>query len=170
LQIDSKDGAGVITHTKQALDNAMSAIERIGIVPNLTPDGEDHAYTPDQTNMDKACETAFKKGMALHFGDRNSLLIDLDRGAALNLVVLKKLVENFGDYTMASWISKSGNGEHVVLRFENADWTHAEAIALEAALGSDPIRAVLSILRVKLKVNNPRVLFKPRSPFDPPVL
>lgn len=159
-------------NTRQSLDNAMNAIERLGVTPTLAPDHEDNPYTPDQKHMDEACAKASKAGMALIYGDSRTLLLDLDDGAAVNVGVLKKLVENYGDFTMASWLSKSGEGEHVVLKFDpgSAEWSHAEAIALEAALGSDPIRAVLSVLRIREGVTNPRVLFKPRSPFDPPRL
>lgn len=128
-----------------------------------TPDKVEE-YNKSITGMGRAVKAAKNNGMTIVTGTPNTLLLDLDKGASIhedNLKMLCDLVEEIP--TSTRWPSKSGLGTHVVLQFEKATFTPAEAIALEAALGSDPKRAVLYVMRLRNKVNEPRVLFMPKT-------
>ena len=113
----------------------------------------------------KAVSNAQEAGFIIINGTPNTLLVDLDGTAELREDVLKLVSDLFKEVpTKSQWKSKDGIGTHVVLRFEKTTFTEAEAVAMEAALGSDLKRAALAILRLKNSAPQPRVLFQPPAP------
>lgn len=76
------------------------------------------------------------------------LTIDLDKGMSLNVAVEKTLEPFIADVLMT--ISKSKN-QHIYYRLYTG-LPIGERIALQAALGSDPIREALSALDTKCEV------------------
>jgi hypothetical protein len=119
-------------------------------------------YNKSITGMGRAIKTAEEAGMTVVAGTPRTLMLDLDKGAEIHEANYKMMCDLLGEEPLATrWTSKSGKGTHVVLQFEKATFTPAEAIALEVSLGSDPKRAVLYVLRLKNNVTEPRVLFMP---------
>jgi hypothetical protein len=88
----------------------------------------------------------------------NQLLLDLDSTDALTVFRGRsekiKLIDSITTYK-----SKSGN-THAIVQLKEAI-TEMEAIALQAILGSDPLREYLSFLRFRNGVKEPTRLFKP---------
>lgn len=122
-----------------------------------------------QDARDKALDKARAFGFQVVEGMCNQLLLDLDEGQYIRAPIWDKLVAVYGQpVTQERWVSKSGKGEHVLLTFENTvAFTEAEACAWECALGSDPLRAVLCLVRVRNGIKKARVLFKPTERTTP---
>lgn len=113
--------------------------------------------------MDKVIAKAKADGFIVIEGTPNTLLLDFDGPSKINEECLDMISSLLGEIpTKTTWNSKGG-GTHAVLNFEKNTFTTAEAIAIEAALGSDPKRAALYILRLKHSVTQPRVLFMPTT-------
>jgi hypothetical protein len=90
-------------------------------------------------------------------------LLDLDtwEARARMLYMLPCLKKHFGGATIVdSYRSRSGKGWHYVIRL-GVDLEPVERIALQAALGSDGFRELLSIASVQNGVEHPSMLFKP---------
>lgn len=122
----------------------------------------DTEYASTQEGMDSARERACKEGMTIVIGEPNVLLLDLDDGAKMNYQVFEKLIELFGDATTESWASRGAHGTHIKLTFDmKQPFTPAEALALECALGSDPLRTLFGVARLHQGVVQPRMLFRP---------
>lgn len=149
-------------NTRTLLDQVVAALRRLGWLPTDTADLLDttDGYSTRPGKEREAKEQARARGFDVLEADSNELFIDLDGEKELNVAVLAELHEHLGEYEVATWQSKSG-GAHVVLIFPGRKFTHAEATALEAALGSDPVRAAINIVRMRKGVKNPRLLFRP---------
>lgn len=119
-------------------------------------------YAGTQAAMDAARERAVLEGLEIIEGTPSTLLVDLDNGADMNQEMLTKLSEQFGGFTYQQWESRSGCGRHVRITMD-VSFTPAQALALESALGSDPLRTILGVKRLQNGVVQPRMLFKPRS-------
>jgi hypothetical protein len=92
-----------------------------------------------------------------------TLLLDLDTPEAIEQFyrVLPKVAEHFGVERREEWKSKSGK-QHVRV-FLDAPQPLAVRLALQAALGSDGIREVLSLKRMANGCEEPSLLFRPRT-------
>lgn len=90
---------------------------------------------------------AAEKNLTCIFPNANEAQIDLDGDAQLNERVLEVLRSNrpFPRIDRMQTTSKSGN-RHVHLRFDRPLKT-LERIVIQACLGSDPVREILSLLR-----------------------
>lgn len=112
--------------------------------------------TPDQ------CQAiAAESGLVCMFPRANELLLDLDGGVRLNDRVLEILLDRKllgGDSEILETISKSGN-RHAYMRLTKA-LPVDERIALQAQLGSDPVREVLGTLRAHKTETAATVLFE----------
>lgn len=95
--------------------------------------------------------------------DVMTLLLDLDTPEALAqyMRVLPKVMEHYNVVSTTSWLSKSGN-THIQIRLGEA-LDLSERIALQAALGSDGVKEVLSLRRMQNGCVEPCLLFKPRA-------
>lgn len=117
-------------------------------------------YAGTQEAMEAARGRAIAEGYEIIEGTPDTLLIDLDDGKELNQQMLTKFAEQFGGYSYQTWASRSGTGRHVRI-MADARFTPAQALALEVALGSDPLRTILGVKRLQNGVEQPRMLFKP---------
>lgn len=110
---------------------------------------EARSSDPNETREEyvKRMEAA---GFRIIYPAPNELQIDID--APWQMVVHQKAMEIFRreypgrPYTMT--VSKSGKGHHVTIKM-SWNMTDGERIAWQAALGSDPIRELLSLIRVR---------------------
>jgi hypothetical protein len=107
-------------------------------------------------------------GFEVIFGDPKHLLLDLDTDRDLNSYDNRSddLLRMFGHFEIERYTSKSGRGWHVIVRLDEPIPNVLERIALQAALGSDPKREALSILRVRNGIAEPIRLFKPKTPVE----
>lgn len=153
---------------------------RLQVKPLVNPSEEDMGdgqYAGTQEAMDAAIKEAELNGLEVIYGTPTTLLVDLDDNRLLNTDMLAKLEELFGRATVESWPSQSGTGKHVrvtwavhedgLLELSDAllppNFSPAEAMVLEMALGSDPLRAVLGVRRLQNGVEQPRMLFRAKD-------
>lgn len=61
------------------------------------------------------------------------------------------------------WVSKSGKGLHVVLK-STIPLSLRDRLVIQAALGSDPRREILAVMRIREAEQKVSYLFKPRTP------
>lgn len=76
------------------------------------------------------------------------LVLDIDEGMKLNLLVYAVLMDD--NYTIGDHLttkSKGGNS-HIYIRL-NTEFSVAERVAMQAALGSDPMKELLSALTLQ---------------------
>lgn len=107
---------------------------------------------------------AAKLRCELVIGDAKTILLDLDTDEAkqtyhANLPVFK---QQYVVESVERWPSKGGHGEHVVLHLTEPIDDTPTRLLLQASLGSDPKRELLSLYRVKHNHPTPSVLFKPK--------
>lgn len=109
---------------------------------------------------------AHKKGLVVVYMEDDELALDLDGGASMRLDVLTALNANRLIVSKSlTTVSKSLN-KHLYLKIIDPNtlqpetFTPIERIALQAALGSDPIRELLSTLRAKMGSECPSVMFE----------
>jgi hypothetical protein len=115
----------------------------------------------------KCIAAAEESGLIVMRPDKTQLFLDLDTPAQMQQYESKReMVGRFFDFRETDrWVSKSGQGHHVVLT--GPDGFSVEArIALQAALGSDPAKELLSIKRVKEGLIDPVLLFRPGKPVE----
>lgn len=95
-----------------------------------------------------------------------TLLLDLDTPAARVQFerVFPKVLEHFEVVGSQSWLSKSGN-THMLITLA-APLELPARLALQAALGSDGVREVLSLKRMANGCEEPSLLFRPRVDWD----
>lgn len=108
-------------------------------------------------------------GMVVRHANPKTLLMDLDDEAAIERFrrLMPKLDEMFGAKVTEEYESRSGAGHlHVVVELDEP-FDAAFRIALQAALGSDPVRELLSLRRLANGINEPSRLFRKR-PSDAP--
>lgn len=111
-----------------------------------------------------AAEQAIEQGFEVVRSNERRLLLDLDDQPAVEAYcrVRPLLSEHFGFTTSTTWASKSGKGSHVVIELERP-LPFITRIALQAALGSDGKRELLSIIRMYHGCEEPSMLFKPKA-------
>lgn len=98
--------------------------------------------------------------------DSFTLLLDLDtpEAKAQYARVFPKFVEHYEPLSSNTWLSKSGN-THVSITLRDP-LPLRERIALQAALGSDGVKEVLSLVRARNGCSEPCLLFKPKPVED----
>lgn len=93
----------------------------------------------------------------------NELLIDIDNKEAQEQFdrVYPIVDRYYGIVNIQSWKSKSGNKHIKVILRESVpiSWK----LVLQAALGSDPIKEVISLKRFEMNCPVPSTLFKPKD-------
>jgi len=112
------------------------------------------------------------KGFEIVESDDGTLTVDLDGPCAISSFddIFERAAELFGLTVIDRWESKSGPGhEHVVVRCDNQPRDVVWRIALQAILGSDPIRELLALKRLENGVAEPSQLFKPFEAQHPEV-
>jgi hypothetical protein len=121
-------------------------------------------------SVEAAAEKAIDAGFEVIYGDDWHLLLDYDAPSENYTVkepppqfnVIMKLLNDNGFYCHIEthWQSKSG-GLHVLVRLDSSPLAPLARIALQAAMGSDPKREALGVLRVLAGVVEPCMLFRP---------
>jgi len=102
------------------------------------------------------------RGFNVVLGDDHTLLLDMD--GPLNEVTFARASELFGLVKVDEWPSKSGlPHRHVVVRTEYVLSVEAR-IALQAIVGSDPMRELMSLARARNGIGEPNRLFAPKNP------
>jgi len=100
-----------------------------------------------QRTMEEIRAIAKGKGLVPFVPTSTELFLDIDKGCELNTKVLTAIRLNFPELISKGYlITKSKNGNrHLYLRcaFMSCD----KRIAIQAALGSDPVKEALSIVR-----------------------
>lgn len=120
----------------------------------------DGGLTPEEFHNENAVAVA--DGMMVRMADDNHLLLDLDDEAAIaRFAKLRpKLADLFGAKVVEEYESRSGPGHlHVILEL-GEPFPAAFRIALQAAMGSDPLRELLSLRRLANGVVEPSRLFR----------
>lgn len=116
----------------------------------------------DQALRDQRILEARLMGYEVIESDDFNLLLDIDRNELGNefWALVGMVCDRFGGPGVVDqWKSKSGN-LHVIVRVGSP--LPAEArIALQAALGSDPWKEMMSLSSFRLGVTNPILLFRP---------
>lgn len=123
------------------------------------------SYIPGLTeeSHQKQLQKAREQGFEIVEGKPDKLLIDLDSwedklkfDSMFNMFSKHYNIEG-----IKRWPSKSGKGEHVVIKTANR-FNSLERIALQAILGSDIKREMFNFVKAeKFGVREPSVLFKP---------
>jgi hypothetical protein len=100
-------------------------------------------------NFAEAAEQAEAEGLKVLVAGPNDLFFDLDSQAAMDTfnLRLEKLVAIFTPSNIRRWRSKSGKGYHVAMVIKKLSL--AEKVAIQAAMGSDPLKELLTIAREK---------------------
>ncbi len=118
-------------------------------------------------NQQLAREEAEAGGFTVHQGDGQHLLLDLDGDQARSyferhLPRVSDAMEVYGCSLeiQDEWPSKSGHGWHVILRLSKP-LPVTERMVLQAALGSDLTRELLSLSRYWTGNLEPHLLFRP---------
>lgn len=112
--------------------------------------------------VELAASIAEAHGFIVVRGDAWTLLLDLDteQQRAQYEAVMPHFEQNYAVEEIESWPSKSGN-RHTRLKLYTPISEPAMRYALQAALGSDPVKELLSIVRLRNGVPEPSMLFKP---------
>lgn len=114
--------------------------------------------------VEEAMRCAEANGFEVVRSSPTALLLDLDtldqlaQYEAVKLALLRNVQVDGIDH----WRSKSGN-KHVHIRLVEPIEDPAKRYALQAALGSDPVKEMLSIFRLLNGVREPSMLFKPKQ-------
>lgn len=153
----------MIARTKEALRRVVASLRRLGVQPTLIYPKLDNGYTVDPDSDTVACDAARRAGFDVIHARPNELSLDLDDGAEINPRVFLEIQTHFPEYEVFTWPSKSGKGSHVLFRFKGVKFTEGEALALECALGSDPVRTAANVIRVKKNMSFPRYLFRKKE-------
>jgi hypothetical protein len=127
----------------------------------MTEEQETCEYSDTDWEVDGVIAAAEEKGFKVIRSTSTTLLLDLDNGAAHDRYrkVFASLKKVFNLRQIDEWYSKSGVGRHVVLVCDELSFE--SRVALQAALGSDPVREGLAIARFRAGVDEPSLLFKP---------
>jgi hypothetical protein len=107
------------------------------------------------------CDAAIEAGLSIVGADDRTLLLDIDSEEALRQYVkVRAVLEDFVEIEYITKLpSKSGLPHmHIVVHLSEPIPIYAR-IAIQACLGSDPMRELLSTICVLRKIPNANVLF-----------
>lgn len=113
--------------------------------------------------IEAAIECAEKDGFTVIRSTETTLLLDLDDGQSIDRYrkISKSIGALFGLKESSRWLSKSKVGTHVVVNCKPMGFL--ERVALQAVLGSDPIREALAVGMYLDGHKDPSVLFQPKG-------
>jgi hypothetical protein len=120
---------------------------------------------PDYEEEDVSLEAlAEERGCTLITGDNKTLLLDHDTTGQLNVFNgNRRLVhEMYGIESVEQYRSRGGN-DHRIVYLKREAASPVERILLQALLGSDPKRELLSLRRTHNNHPTPSVLFRPKQ-------
>lgn len=114
-----------------------------------------------QEETDFCIKQAEDAGFVVCRGAPDVLLLDLDSPEAVAQFerVFEAFARNFDFLGAERWKSKSGN-THIRIRLSKP-WDIQTRLVLQAALGSDGVKEMLTMLRVWNGIEEPSMLFQP---------
>ena len=117
-------------------------------------------------SIESAIKEAEINGFEVIHSNIDRLLLDLDDEQALKTYekVLPVVAVQLELKELDRWKSKSGTGTHVILQCKPLSFV--KRVAIQAALGSDPIRECLAISMEIDGLIEPSVLFKPPKDYN----
>lgn len=115
----------------------------------------------NQEEVDNCIRQAESEGFTVVRGGPCVLVLDLDTPAAWEQYArVLVIVKRYMDVTaVEEWNSKSGN-KHVRITLAEP-WDITTRLLLQAALGSDGVKELLTVIRVWNGVDEPSMLFRP---------
>lgn len=128
--------------------------------PDLYEEGLDEGYARNLKHSRKDyLREVEAKGMKVYVPDRDELLIDIDTKVhAQQYANAFMLLNNYIEGIEVRKITRSENGGwHVYIKMP-FNMSSYERIAWQAALGSDPMRELLSLIRIKQDIEDPILL------------
>lgn len=119
---------------------------------------------PYENKPDVAIEAAKAAGHEIVLPSPNTLLLDLDTPESLDRyeALRDTFFERFKLEEKSRWRSNSNIGWHVVVEMEEASGSYF-IVAMQAILGSDPVREILSMERIENNVEPYGFLIKPKG-------
>lgn len=119
---------------------------------------------PYENKPDAAIEAAKANGHGIVLPSPNTLLLDLDTSESLDRyeALRDTFFERFKLQEKSRWQSGSGIGWHVVVEMEESTGSYF-IVAMQAILGSDPVREILSLERIENNVDPYGFLIKPKG-------
>ena len=109
---------------------------------SLTPEGlvfseSDNPHPPPGTNVFSQ-ETA------------KDILVDIDDNVSMSrfVTLLPRIDDAYGVYKIRIWPSRS-KGAHAHIRLHNMVQSHEETYLIQAILGSDPLKELISLIRIR---------------------
>jgi len=138
----------------------MTAVDPVGSVTQDAP--------PDEYVECDLAELAEERGCDLIVADERTLLLDLDNDHARRVFDrnLPKVKDKYPVESVERYPSRSVGHEHVIVGLLHPVPDATTRLLLQAALGSDATRELLSLYRVKRNHSTPSVLFRPRANAD----
>lgn len=116
-----------------------------------------------QRNKEEAKEIAAKLGLVAVLPRKNELFLDLDMKPSKTAARVEEVLHDNGVYFVSKLITKSKSGKrHLYIKLSR-NVAASTRIALQACLGSDPVREVLSILRKLEGSEAPTALFETKK-------
>lgn len=117
------------------------------------------ARSPD---IEEVVQAAIEAGYTVYRSTPDILLLDLDSPTAEKIYLdhMPIVQVMYGAMEIERWKSKGGENLHVVVKL-NVELEIVTRLALQTMLGSDPLKELLSLKRVKEGQNEPCLLFKP---------
>ncbi len=124
---------------------------------------------PESLTLERAEAKAAERGQVVVFPDFNELFLDIDSKEAYetyqnNLSIVKQFLTVMGVRETPS--RNGGDRKHIVVTLKEAI-TDVERLVLQAGLGSDTKRELLSLYRQRLGMKTPTMFFE--TPFNPVV-
>jgi hypothetical protein len=127
-----------------------------------------NSISENELRIQAAISLAEECNCDIEYSDSYTLQLDIDSPEALSYYHLNKylldmvVTANYNSVTKTEErLSRNGN-THIIIRFENPISIH-ERILLQACLGSDRKRELLSYIRHLNGIEQPILLFKPKS-------
>jgi len=119
---------------------------------------------PYENKPDAAIELAKANGHEIVLPTPSTLLLDLDTPESLDRyeALRDTFFERFNLKEKSRWKSRSNTGWHVVVEMEEACGCYF-IVAMQAILGSDPVREILSLERIENNVDPYGFLIKPKG-------
>ena len=102
-------------------------------------------------------------GYAVVYPTEYELQLDIDTQAQYDqfLTLYPVLAREFATCSYVEWASKSG-GIHICVRMP-IELTNTQRLALQACLGSDPLRELLGLVRESYGIENPTLFSEPMT-------
>ena len=122
-----------------------------------------------QVSSEVAYREAANDNLDVVLPEPYDLFLDIDNEADMKRFArgMDIVIKHFNGQVIKSTPSRSGLPKrHIIVRLDRPV-TNAERIALQAALGSDPVREILGIVRVQHNDPHPTLFLEKKSEITP---